>query len=98
MAPSESRPAFRLPWQSGQASEPGSETTSPTATVDVPAWPSHDLVRHDPRTEAMATATPAAELSTAETATAETTAETWLETAHEAMTARAEAATSEAAT
>jgi hypothetical protein len=57
MAPSESRSPFRLPWQSGRAPGPGSETPGQTATVDVPAWPSHDLVRPDPRTETRGTVT-----------------------------------------
>src|SRR5438094_10628345 len=61
MAPSDSRPPFRLPWQSGHGTEPGSDAASQTATIDVPAWPSRDLIRRDPRIDAMAMASTTAE-------------------------------------
>src|SRR5205823_4650983 len=71
MAPSDSRPPFRLPWQSGHGTESGSDAASQTATIDVPAWPSHDLIRRDPRIEAMAMASTTAETPAPATETPE---------------------------
>ena len=50
MSTSDSRPAFRLPWQSSPDAEGTSEqaaatSQAPASPVEPPAWPHHDLIR-----------------------------------------------------
>ena len=68
MASSDNRPAFRLPWQSGHASETEAQSATGTAVVDSPAWPSHDLARRQSRGSGAARTTEPGE-ATAEPAT-----------------------------
>jgi hypothetical protein len=58
MASSDNRPAFRLPWQSGNGSPADGERASGTAVVDPPAWPSHDLARRQSKAAAQTAAGP----------------------------------------
>ena len=50
MASPDTRPAFRLPWQSAQQSESEPEAAAGTAVAEPPVWPSHDLARRQTRT------------------------------------------------
>jgi hypothetical protein len=50
MASPENRPAFRLPWQSGNPSGPEAASATPTAVAVAPAWPTTDLARRQNKT------------------------------------------------
>jgi hypothetical protein len=49
MASPDNRPAFRLPWQSGQPSGPDAAMATSAVAV-APAWPTSDLARHQSKT------------------------------------------------
>jgi hypothetical protein len=76
MASTDNRPAFRLPWQSGNAAPADGEHASGTAVVEPPAWPSHDLARRQPRSGAQTPTADAAPADTDTTASTESPTET----------------------